>query len=244
LPINNVNKDYVESIFQEVNNNKETISNVYLLGGEPLLQKHNERLLEIVNPNVKIDVLTNLSVKLENNKIYEKLKSMPNVLWNISFDNVGKRFEYVRHGADWQIFQNNVRTVQEDFGRHRVTFHPVYTLWNATNLIEYYDFAINNSARVNWQLALPKSDIDGYKTDSFIVLGHKKSIIDRAINEIDKLPVHDKLLIGLKQSLIKDIERPGKDKEFLSWTNKMENLMPPVDKFENLWPELFELLNV
>jgi len=244
LPIVNVDKDYIESIFQEVEANKRTISNVYLLGGEPLLQKHNERLLDIVNPDVKIDVLTNLSIKLDKNRIYEKLKSMSHVLWNISFDNVGKRFEYVRHGADWQIFQDNVRRIQDDFGKHRVTFHPVYTLWNATNLEEYYDFAAQHSARVNWQLALPKIDLEDYKTDTFIVFGHKKIILDRAIAEIDKLKIHDKLLIGLQQSLIKDVERPGKDKEFLKWTNKMENFMPPLEKFETLWPELFSLLHV
>jgi organic radical activating enzyme len=244
LPQINVNKDYVESIFQEVNNNKETISNVYLLGGEPLLQKHNERLLDIVDRNVKIDVLTNLSVKLENNKIYEKLKSMPHVLWNISFDNVGKRFEYVRHGADWQIFKDNIRRVQDDFGRHRLTFHPVYTLWNATNLLEYYEFAYVNSARVNWQLALPKTDLNGYRTDSFIVFGHKQNIIEQAINEIDKLNIKDDLLKGLQQILVDSVEVQGKNIEFLQWTARMENLMPPVDKFQNLWPSLFKLLNV
>ena len=41
---------------------------------------------------MNVDILTNLSVLLDNNKIYEKLKSFPNVYWNLSFDNIGDRF--------------------------------------------------------------------------------------------------------------------------------------------------------
>jgi organic radical activating enzyme len=244
LPIVNVNKNYIESIFEEIEKNKDTITNVYLLGGEPLLQKYNERLLDMLRPEVKIDVLTNLSVKLDNNKIYEKLKTRSNVLWNISFDNVDKRFEYVRHGADWQLFKKNIKTVQQDFGKYHLTFHPVYSLWNAFNLVEYYDFAAENSSRVNWQLALPKTDPYELDSDSFVVFGHKKTIIERAIAEIEKLTYRDELIQGLQKTLMADIEKPGKDKNFLEWTSLMENFMPPVEKFETLWPELFSLLNV
>ena len=201
-------------------------------------------MLDILRPDVKIDVLTNLSVKLDNNKIYEKLKTRSHVLWNISFDNVEKRFEYVRHGADWELFKKNIARVQQDFGKYRLTFHPVYSIWNAINLVEYYDFAAENSARVNWQLALPKVDSKEFTTDSFVVFGHKKRIIERAVIEIDKLPYRDELIQGLQKSLITDIEKPGKDKSFLEWTARMENFMPPIQKFEVLWPELLSLLNV
>lgn len=242
LPIINVNKKYVESIFQEVESNRETISKIYLLGGEPLLQKHNERLLDIVRKDTKVDILTNLSVKLDNNKIYSKLKELPNVWWNLSFDNIGKRFEYVRHGADWDLFQSNLETIQNDFGKIKITFQPVYTIWNALNLKEYYDFIQKHEVRVKWQLALPKIDSD-LKTDSFVVFGHSKDIIQRAIEELNNVNIEDPILAGLKNSLQEDIEQPNKSKKFLEWTERMEAFMPPVDKFQNLWPELFVLLN-
>lgn len=241
IPIQNVNRPYVQSILDEVANNRDTISCVYLLGGEPLLQKYNEQLLDIVRKDVKIDVLTNLSIKLENNKVYQKLKTMDTVLWNLSFDNVGKRFEYVRHGADWELLKHNIKTLHNDFGRRRVTFHPVYTIWNALNIKEFYDFADLNSAHVNWQIALPKRDY--LASDTFIVFGHKKKIIERAIREIDDVSRFDISLNGIKKTLIDDLEKPGRDKEFLEWTRQMEEFMPPIDTFQNLWPELFSLLN-
>jgi radical SAM protein with 4Fe4S-binding SPASM domain len=243
LPVSNVNKDYIESVLTEIKNNRETIENVYLLGGEPLLQKYNEQLLDIVNPESKIDILTNLSIKLDNNLIYEKLKRMKNVLWNLSFDNIGDRFEYVRQGADWNIFQDNLKRIQDDFGKHRITFHPVYTIWNSLNLVEFYEFSRTNSARVNWQLAHPKNDIKDLSTDAFIVFGHKSSIIHRAIEEINRCNLNDPTLMGIKNSLIHSQEIAGQDRKFLDWTDKMEKFMPPKKTFSALWPELYRLLN-
>lgn len=244
LPIETVNRDYTESLFEELIANKDTIECLYLLGGEPLLQKHNERLLDIVNKNVKIDMLSNLSVKLDNNKIYQKLKEFKQVYWNLSFDNVGERFEYVRQGANWETFKDNINRVCDDFGVNHITFHPVYHLWNATNLKEYYEFAATKNFRVHWQLALPKTDFVHQKdlrTDSFLAFGHNPYVIERAIKEIEDLGVNDSALDGIKQHLINSVDS-GKSKQFLDWTGKMEEFMPPAKPFAELWPELNTLL--
>ena len=244
LPIETVNKDYIESLFEEIERNRDNIDSLYLLGGEPLMQKHNERLLSIVNKNVKIDVLTNGSVaNLEKNKIYNLLKGFKNVFWNLSFDNVGHRFEYVRAGANWSIFKSNVETMLKDFGPNHVTFHPVYTLWNALNLKEYYDFAEEmGNLRVNWQLGLAKVDDPEYASDGFLVFGHNRKIIDAAIKEIETLNREDYFLTGVKDSLLKDQPVQDKGKKFLKWTVKVENLIPPKHTFKELWPELNTLL--
>ena len=242
LPIEKVDRDYTESLFQDIINNKDNIDSLYLLGGEPLMQKHNERLLSIINKNVKIDILTNGSVRLENNKIYQALKQFPNVYWNLSFDNVGDRFEYVRQGADWNIFKSNVQTLLKDFGKNHVTFHPVYHVWNALNLKEFYDFADEmGGLMVNWQLGLAKVD-DAFPTDSFLTFGHNQTIINRAIEEIESLKIQDTTLSGIKESLLKDIPDETKSQRFLTWIKEMEQFMPPKKTFEELWPELNILL--
>lgn len=243
LPIETVNRDYTETLFEEIEASKDTIENLYLLGGEPLMQKHNIRLLSTINRNVKIDMLTNLSVKLDNNKIYEQLKLFPNVLWNLSFDNVGDRFEYVRQGAKWAQFEENLQRICDDFGAHRVTFHPVYTIWNSTCLEEFYEYASRKNFRVNWQVALPKSDSKfGLATDTFVTFGHNKRVVDRAIQEIQKLNIDDPSLQGILNKLMQDTEQLDKSKEFLVWTDKMEKFMPPSKPFDELWPELNTLL--
>jgi hypothetical protein len=155
---------------------------------------------------------------------------------------VGSKFEYVRQGAEWSVFTDNVKRLCDDFGSNHITFHPVYTIWNAINLEEYYEYAATNNFRVNWQLALSKLDRLGYQSDTFITFGHKKSIINRAVQEIEKIKVNDPVLDNIKTSLISDTELAGKDKGFLEWTARMEKFMPPKKPFAELWPELNTLL--
>ena len=242
LPIEKVNRDYTESLFQAIEANKHNIDSFYLLGGEPLLQKHNERLLSIVDANVKIDVLTNASMRLDNNKIYQLLKEFPNVYWNLSFDNVGDRFEYVRQGADWELFKSNVKTLLNDFGQSHVTFHPVYHVWNALNLKELYDFADEmGGLLINWQLGLPKVD-DAFPTDGFLTFGHNQKIIQKAIEEIDSLGIVNETLSGIRESLLENIPDVTKGQRFLEWIAEMEQFMPAKKPFSELWPELNTLL--
>ena len=244
LPIETVNKDYIDSLFEHIEQNKDSIECVYLLGGEPLMQKHNIRLLSILNSNVKIDVLTNGSVNnLENNPVYKQLQNFEHVYWNLSFDNVGDRFEYVRAGGDWQVLQNNIKTMIKDFGANAVTFHPVYTVWNALCLKEFYDFSKSlGNLRVNWQLGLAKIDEEEYASDGFLTFGHNPKIIQRAIKEIENLGIDDYFLNGIKQSLQADTPVADKGAKFLDWLERMETLIPPKHTFKELWPELNTLL--
>ena len=71
----NSNKEHAEdSIFSFIEKHKDSIINIQLLGGEPLLQKPNNRLIDIV-PDSNYYILTNLSTELKNNGIAKKLLS-------------------------------------------------------------------------------------------------------------------------------------------------------------------------
>jgi len=244
LPIESVNRDYTETLFDLVEENIDTIECVYLLGGEPLLQKHNIRLLDILPKHVKIDILTNGSVDLNKNKVYEKLKQFKNTYWNLSFDNVQDRFEYVRAGADWNLLNQNIEIMKKDFTANNVTLHPVYTIWNSTRLRELYDFAdLKGNMRVNWQLGLATEDHMNDATDSFLVFGHNKSVIDLALQEIDSLEFDDYFLTGVKQSLLDDVEDATKGSRFMAWTERSEQIVKPKHTFAELWPELNNILS-
>ena len=244
LPIESVNRDYTESLFDLIEENLDTIEVVYLLGGEPLLQKHNVRLLDMLPQHVKIDILTNGSVDLTKNKVYEKLTEFKNTYWNLSFDNVENRFEYVRAGADWNLLNQNIDILKQDFSANNVTFHPVYTLWNATRLREFYNFAdTKGKLRVNWQLGLPLIDPYNDSTDSFLVFGHNKSIRDLAVQEIDSLEFDNYFLTSVKQSLLDNIEDETKGQRFMAWTKRSEQIVTPKYSFAELWPELNNILS-
>ena len=105
--------DNLSNIIQHITDNRTTIKNIALLGGEPLLQKENIQLLDIVPEDVHINIITNLSVPLANNKIFKRLLEMKNVMWDISFETVDQRFEYVRRGSKWSTMILNLRMLQD-----------------------------------------------------------------------------------------------------------------------------------
>jgi organic radical activating enzyme len=55
----------LDGLLEFIAKHKSTIRNLALLGGEPLLQKENEMLLEQLNKDANINVITNLNVPLE-----------------------------------------------------------------------------------------------------------------------------------------------------------------------------------
>lgn len=248
IPVESVNRDYTESILDDIKRNKDTIESVYLLGGEPLLQKHNETLLDLIDPNTKIDIVTNLCVNLNNNRIYQKLKNFPNVSWSVSFENVGDRFEYVRHGSSWQLLLNNLDLVKQDFGPGHITLQPIYTVWSAFALKEFYDFAASIDVMINWQLAneyagRPLSEMEGYT-----VFNHSAKVKAAAIAHIDAVGEFEsegstEFFKNVRQSLETTATIPGFSEQFIIWTNRMEQQLPPKQSFASLWPELFGIIS-
>lgn len=155
--------------------NIESVEHVYLAGGEPLLIKENLTLLNRIyefNPDMDIRINTNLSII--NNDIYNMLKQFKNVHWTVSVDGVGKEFEYVRYGGNWDKFVQNLHQLREDF--EKINFNSTWCIMTAKGVLECIDFLQDlgfheNSFIVNpldepveWHVAhLPDFYLDGLK---------------------------------------------------------------------------------
>lgn len=146
-------RDKVSPLMNFIKQNSSRIKRVSLLGGEPLLLKESIDLLDILSPDTVIEIITNLNVNLESNEIYQKLVKRKKVIWYVSMETVGKRFEFVRRGADWDIQVQNLRKLVEDTRSSDsvITMQSQYCVYNALNLTELHDFADTlGSVSVNW----------------------------------------------------------------------------------------------
>ena len=143
-------RPYYEQVCAYIAQHETSIKKVALIGGEPLLLKENERLLDVIPKNCQVDVITNLGVDLTTNKIFAKLAQRQRVGWNVSFDNTGERFEYVRHGGSWQLIENNIEKIKACNG-HSLGIHPHYSIYNATRLSELIVWAQDQAIPVHWQ---------------------------------------------------------------------------------------------
>ena len=133
VPFKSGTRPYYEQVCDFIEQHHEHIHEVALVGGEPLLLPENERLLDVIPETAIVTLITNMNVDLEKNKIFKKLAQRNKVGWSMSFDNVGERFEYVRHGGSWQTLQNNLAVVKDLMKNngHWGGIHAVYKIGRA-----------------------------------------------------------------------------------------------------------------
>jgi hypothetical protein len=146
-------RPYYEQVCEYIQQHRDSVREVALVGGEPLLLPENRRLLSVIPKDATVTLITNLSVDFRDNGIVEKLRQRSRVGWSMSFDNVGERFEYVRHGGSWELINENiakVKTLTEVAG-HWGGIHAVYNLYNCTRLCELREYADRVGFAIQWQ---------------------------------------------------------------------------------------------
>jgi organic radical activating enzyme len=262
IPLTTVNREYYQSIFDDIERNAHHIEEVSLIGGEPLMLKQNEQLLSMLPMDIEISIITNLSIKLENNKIYNLLKQRPNVRWHISFDNIADQFEYVRHGADWDTLLHNLSLLKQDFDSNRMAILAVYGIWSATNANKLMHFANEQNINISWQLA-NNAAFEQDNTGIFSIFDHDYRIRALALEEAKRTLSFVQNQIDVKfirnvdgnanffGGIIDTLEESPLDEQqgvhptsakFLRWTEDNEKLMPPKKSFSELWPELYDIM--
>lgn len=149
IPIVQAKNNY-DDVMRLAKDNRQSIKGLSLGGGEPLLQKTlPDFLKEIDKQQTRVLVTTSLSVDLNKSAVYQELKTWPMVTWQISFDNTQpEKFEYVRNGALWSEFVENINILKSD--GIKPTAHPAYSIYCAFDLVEYYEFCESYDLDIFW----------------------------------------------------------------------------------------------
>lgn len=249
--ITRVSKENEQQIIDFIEKHKDTTKKVMLLGGEPLLHKQTLAVADII-PEAFYYILTNLALpNLQDNPNVQRFLTLPNFDWGVSFETIGPKFEYVRHGANWETFVENLKFIEgksreQDF---KFSAHPLYGLYSAYNIIDYYDFVYEHdlfkSGGIWWQSLLTNSG--GLINE----MTHKMK--EEAIKEIErceiKYPEASGLnhLLDFKSYLIKDLDKPESPvhmEQVLTEFHRLENIWLTNKKhtFRELWPNVHEWL--
>jgi MoaA/NifB/PqqE/SkfB family radical SAM enzyme len=187
----NMDKGLMATTLDYILDNINTVNNVYLAGGEPLLMKENEIILEHllkVNPNCQIKVNTNLSIT-KNNRIFEALQKFKNVWWIVSVDDIEERYNYIRYPGNWDNFLNNLMFLKNNkIKGHKIVFNMVYCALNAKTIFSAIDYMVS--------LGFPKHDfainyIDGGTNNGRYPFDPRhlpKKYIQEVIEVIDNYP--------------------------------------------------------
>lgn len=145
---NTLNDGEVLKIEKEIYEYLSELDEIYLAGGEPLIIKGNEKLLEIlleVNSNCKVRI--NSNIKNLNTPVYNLSKMFKNIQYTVSIDSIGETFEYIRYPQSWQSFVKNYYQIQQEIPAYNVNM-----VLNSLNSIEIYnaiDWLLNQGTHEN-----------------------------------------------------------------------------------------------
>jgi len=244
IPINHVKNEHADLI-ELARTQGHNIQGLSLGGGEPLLQKGLEKFLDYIDASkVSVMITTNLSMDLNNNAIYQRLKSWPKVSWMISFDNANQdKFEYVRHGASWKQFVDNIQVMNHD--GQKVQAHPAYSIYCALDLMEYYDFCAEQQLDIFWCELNHPEELD-MRRQSINLRQLAVEEIDRVVAKYQhQLRLNTNVLESYKMTLINNsyLKNNQKVPNILRWHSNTETILNKNTRFVDLWPNLVKDYN-
>ena len=242
LPQNMTINTQYQKVIDYIKKHKSHTKEVAMVGGEPLIMKENNLLLDILPEDVLVTVISNMTTDFDKFPVPNKLLGRKHVGWSMSFDNIDKRFEYVRWGSTWEQLNKNVTTVANKINNSQQHggIHSVYNIYNCTRLCELKQYALDKSISILWQ------HVWGDHLDPTL---HNAKLRELAIKEIQKFrrtfnpDESDTLFLDNTEEQLQK-GTTNQSKQFLEFTDNIENKFHPDQKgqFAKLWPEIAEAL--
>ena len=249
-PITAIKSRYYDSVLVKVSDNKDNMQAIIMGGGEPLLHKQNVELLQTLNDDIHIDIMTNLSMNLDSVSVFAELRKKTDVNWCVSFENVGDEFEFVRHGAKWEQLYENIKRIRYHPG-HTLMLKSTYNLLSATNLIKLHEIANEFKVPISWQTLIhpkqlcvnnfskPVREFCSNKIKEFLESDVRNEYLTLNPNSFD----HEFLKFVANELDAERDESNPIDLTFRQWESEYTTLYAPdVKKFNELWPDLDNLI--
>lgn len=160
--------------------NIEQIEHAYFAGGEPLLMKQNQEILEALlekNPTVNLRVNTNLSKT--GTPVMDLICKFKNVHWIISTESMTEEFEYIRYGGKWQDFVDNLAIVKQL--DHKISFNMLWCIFNPWSLFDTIEYLQQQGFQNNSYIIGPIKDPTWQDVRNF-----NDNTIKQLSNELEK----------------------------------------------------------
>ena len=138
------NEDY---FFNEI---LPTLAQIEFTGGEPFVNPEGKKMIKRIAQsgyakNVILLITTNGSIIKED--MLNDFKEFKEVKLTVSLDDVGKRLEYQRHGANWHdILENMLILKQEEY--ITLSIHPTINNYNIWDIHEILNWAFLNKIEI------------------------------------------------------------------------------------------------
>jgi MoaA/NifB/PqqE/SkfB family radical SAM enzyme len=237
FPLLTKRKDYYTNIIDYVQANQQHLRSAAFIGGEPLLIPQCAELIDALPDTVTCQVITNLSMDLETNPVFKKLATRKNVSWGISFENVGKQFEYVRRGASWNQLTKNILILKEleNTHNHTLDIHTVLNILSLDKIDEIIKFGIDQQIVnvINFLETPAELDLRRFPAHIVNAIRIKIQPAYELMNIADRDSVDDYFKRNLSPS----------NNQVIGFYRFIQKMDTDELKFSELWPDLHNLLS-
>jgi hypothetical protein len=137
-----------------------SLEEIYILGGEPLLEIGNYNLLQKLIAQKRTDIRVKFSTNLSSvsglgEKILNLLQLFPNKLFLLSYDGEGEVGEFIRKGTLWSSVVNNHKKLLNTIREEDFIIVTTVSLLNVFHLCDFIMYLIKEKIITNArQLAL------------------------------------------------------------------------------------------
>lgn len=130
-------KPYEDDLLNWILPQIDGLREILLQGGEPMLMKQNYSLFKLAPQDCQFSIITNLSYDIKNLPCIDDLLARPKnkIIWNISAENIGSKFEYIRTGANWEEFKNNLLWLTNQWS-DTVSMNMVYFIFSSHDILD------------------------------------------------------------------------------------------------------------
>jgi organic radical activating enzyme len=139
--LKNNKKEFLEEVLDQIPN----IELAYFAGGEPLITEEHYIILEEMIRQGRTDIALSYNTNLSNLKFKNKdllglwKHFSKSVQIYASVDHYGERAEYIRHGTDWAIIEENFLLAKKS-SYIQLQMNTVLSLYNYTTILEFYQY--------------------------------------------------------------------------------------------------------
>ena len=197
----------------------------------------------------KVSIITNLSYDILSLPCLPKLLDRPrqNTLWNISLENIGPQFEYVRTGAKWDQVKTNLQYLTKHWPEI-TSINFVYSMFSAFDVVETIkELHTLGVKKINFFPIKLQPNMDVFNMPSEIRLIAADNL-DAAIkwhtenlhlDDQDLYPLQgaDTMLSELRQSTKPSTITLDNFMATIKWYNQYHS-----SQFEHLWPNVIDLV--
>jgi MoaA/NifB/PqqE/SkfB family radical SAM enzyme len=131
-------------MFDEILGQPESLECITFQGGEPLLVKEFDRILDLliergIAANVIFEIISNMT-SLKDSTL-QKLSQLKHVILGVSIDGIGDVLEYIRYPAKWSEIEANIaRAIKlPNLSLNFNTAVQLYNLHHITDILRYCD---------------------------------------------------------------------------------------------------------